>query len=374
MQSVDPSFDSWTSLFLIVCAFGFFLSFVLLTGNESRKRNLPIILLVLGFSFILLEYVFYWTGHSAAHPYLYFFSHSWYLAFGPLLYSYIGKFYDNKFAVKWYHFSPAVVSFILNAIYFVKSDGFIAMTDFQDDTLYYFFWNLRSPWLTVLSFLVYLFFNKDLIRFNNAEVATEYSDMRKKWTNTLLWLFSIFAFAYLSFYVLVRFPFFNPAWDYAISFSMTLGIYAIGYFVYKEPAIFNGALFSGLFLKETNGNGIHFSEKTKDEFYGTLLQHIEAKKPYLDNNLRLVQLADDVGFSSHVLSRIINEQSQKNFNQFINEFRLREAERLLREDSDTSIKSIYYDVGFNNKATFYKAFKSKYNCTPSEFKKQEQDV
>lgn len=104
MQSVDPSFDSWTSLFLIVCAFGFFLSFVLLTGNESRKRNLPIILLVLGFSFILLEYVFYWTGHSAAHPYLYFFSHSWYLAFGPLLYSYIGKFYDNKFAVKWYHF------------------------------------------------------------------------------------------------------------------------------------------------------------------------------------------------------------------------------------------------------------------------------
>jgi AraC-like DNA-binding protein len=368
MHPTDPSFDTWTSLFLIVCAFGFFLSIVLSTDTSNRRKNLPIILLILGFSFILLEYVFYWTGHAAAYPYLYFFSHSWYLAFGPLLYSYIARYHQREFIVQWYHFAPAIVSFLLNAYYLIKSNGFTNLSDYQNELLYHFFWNFRSPWLAVLSLFVYLFVIKDLIKSSETESNTEFARLRKTWTNTLILLFSLFALAYLSFYILVRFPFFNPAWDYAVSFSMTLGIYAIGYFVYKEPSVFNGELFSGLFLKASNGNGDQFSEETKDEFYGTLLQHIETKKPYLDNNLRLVQLADEVGFSSHLLSKIINDQSQKNFNQFINEFRLREAERMLREDGDTSIKSIYYDVGFNNKATFYKAFKRKYKCTPSEFK------
>ncbi|MCW8980513.1 MAG: helix-turn-helix domain-containing protein, partial [Altibacter sp.] len=46
------------------------------------------------------------------------------------------------------------------------------------------------------------------------------------------------------------------------------------------------------------------------------------------------------------------------------------AERLLRNESDQYVKSIYFDVGFNNKATFYKAFKKKHQCTPSQYKEQ----
>jgi AraC-like DNA-binding protein len=82
----------------------------------------------------------------------------------------------------------------------------------------------------------------------------------------------------------------------------------------------------------------------------------------------LVNLADQLGFSTHLLSKIINKKSGKNFNHFINDYRLREAEALISENSSTRIKSIYFDVGFNNKATFYKAFKSKHNCTPLEYK------
>ncbi|GAA4277202.1 hypothetical protein GCM10022259_19260 [Aquimarina mytili] len=153
---------------------------------------------------------------------------------------------------------------------------------------------------------------------------------------------------------------------------MTISIYAIGYMVYKEPSIFNGELLSNLFLKETiNGE---LTGTTKDEFYDKLLSYITQNKPYLDNNLRLVQLADKIGFSTHTLSKLINEKARKNFNQFINEYRLEEARKLLLEDSESSIKTIYFDVGFNNKATFNTAFKNKYNCTPSEYKKKYLEV
>ncbi|MDY8138832.1 helix-turn-helix domain-containing protein [Aquimarina sp. 2201CG5-10] len=367
-QPVTPSFDTWTSLFLLVSSFGFFLSVILSIRKNNRSNNLPIILLVLGFSCILLYYVLIWTNYKYTYRYLYFFDTTWYLTFGPLLYSYITRFYNNIFRIKWYHFVPAIACFIINAYYFVQSNGFQNLTEHKDESLYYFFRVVNLPWLAALSFIIYLITIKDFISFHKTNKRSQYEVLRDKWSTFLLCFFFVFALSYISYYVLVRFSFFSIHWDYAISFSMSLAIYAIGYTVYKEPSIFNGELLSNLFLKESSLQ--EFTEATKEEFYSKLLSYISVNKPYLDNNLRLVQLADKVGFSSHTLSKIINEKANKNFNQFINEYRLQEAEKLLLEDSSISIKTIYFDVGFNNKATFNTAFKNKFNCTPSEYKKK----
>lgn len=364
--AVAPSFDTWTSFFLLVCSFGFFLSFILFANRKAIKANLQIILLVLGFSFILLQYVFFWTGYLQAYPFLYFFDHSWYLLFGPLVYGYITKFYNNKFKIHWSHYLPALISFSLNLFYFIKSEGYITLNDFKNENLFYFFSALRSPWLGGISLAVYIFISKDFIKFTQIPIHNQYQSLREKWAGFLITLFTIFVIAYLSYFILAIFPFFNPQWDYAISFAMSAAIYGIGYMVYREPSIFNGELMTNLFVKEIQSQS--FSEETTEEFYSILLNYIETKKPYLDNNLRLVQLADEVGFSSHTLSKIINDKAEKNFNQFINDFRLREAERLIINHESLSIKTIYYEVGFNNKVTFYKAFKNKHNCTPLEFK------
>ncbi|MDH7445134.1 AraC family transcriptional regulator [Aquimarina sp. 2201CG14-23] len=367
-ENTIPSFDTWTSIFLLVSSLGFFLSIILGTRKNSRKNNLPIILLILGFSLILVYYVLIWTRYRAVYPYLYFFDTSWYLAFGPLLYSYITKFYSNTFKVKWYHFIPALLCFVMNGFYFIKTQGFLEIKEYKNEPILYFLEVINYPWLAALSFIIYLITIKDFITFHKGENESQYQNTRKKWSDFLLNLFFVFAMAYISYYVLVRFSFFSIHWDYAISFSMSIGIYAIGYMVYKEPSIFNGELLSNLFLREIDSH--EFTDTTKEEFYSKLLTHITINKPYLDNNLRLVQLADDVGFSSHTLSKIINEKANKNFNQFINEYRLEEAKKLLLEDISSSIKTIYFDVGFNNKATFNNAFKNKYHCTPSEYKRK----
>ncbi len=367
-QDPIPSFDTWTSFFLLVSSLGFFLAAILGTNKNSRTSNLPIILLILGFSFILVQYVLYWTYYGSLYPYLYFFDSSWYLAFGPLLYVYVTKFYNKSLKTKWYHFAPFIISLFINGYYFVRSNGFQELGDYKGDILFALFGAIRSPWIAALSLIIYLLTTKDFISLNKCDVNSQYEITRKKWTNLLLTLFSVFSISYISYYVLVKFPFFNYGWDYAISFSMSLSIYTIGYMVYKEPSIFNGELLSKLFYKETNGHEL--TSTTKNEFYDTLLRYIKDNKPYLDNNLRLVHLADKTGFSTHILSKLINEKSNKNFNQFINEYRLEEARKLLLEDDTISIKTIYFDVGFNNKATFNNAFKTKFKCTPSEYKKR----
>lgn len=364
----EPSFNTWTSFFLVVSASGIFLSFVLAGKEKARQLNFPIILLMFGFSAVLLQYVFFWTGYLAKYPFLYFYDNTWYLAFGPLIYLYIVKFYNKNFHPGWYHFAPALLLFVLTTIYFIKSGGEFSNPQFQGERLHYFFRSIRSPWLGGLSMVAYLFIAKNFISFHAGNQVSEYAKTRDRWAKMLILFFSLFILSYLSYFVLVRFPFFSPQWDYAISFMMSAGIYAIGYMVYKEPSIFNGELFQRLFFK---GNGsVQFSEATKTEFYDTLLNYIHEEKPYLNNDLRMVQLADATGFSSHTLSMIINKKAGKNFNRFINDFRLREAEHLLKEEENISVKTIYFEVGFNNKASFYKAFKEKYNCTPLEYKQK----
>ncbi len=130
--------------------------------------------------------------------------------------------------------------------------------------------------------------------------------------------------------------------------------------------MFDGEFYSNLFLPIKNKNET-LETSLLNEFYEYLTNYMSNEKPYTDNELRLVNLADQVGFSTHLLSKIINEKSGSNFNTFVNEYRLIEAEKLLISEENPNIKSIFYQVGFNNKVTFYKAFKNKHQCTPTEF-------
>ena len=154
---------------------------------------------------------------------------------------------------------------------------------------------------------------------------------------------------------------------------MSISIYTIGYFIIKQPIIFDGELHVNLFLPIKNKNE-KLETSLLNQFYDNIVKYRETNKPYRDNELRLVHLADQLGFSTHLLSQIINNKSGNNFNHFVNEYRLQEAEELLISSKHAQVKSIYFDVGFNNKATFYKAFKMKHHCTPLELKKKKMKV
>lgn len=363
MQAI-PSLDTWTSGFLIASFMGVFLFFLLLSSKS--KKNLPIAFLVLAFSIILFQYVLFWTQYETVYPYFVLLPQLCYYVTGPLLYLYFLRLYKQEVSFNYaLHFLPATLLLVPNLTIWLNHLGWI-------QTKIILLWFAQQHWFIALHMSIYAGLLVLLI-YKDKTITSEYQKVRDRWSKVLSGLYVLFLLAYCSYYILVNFSFFNSQWDYMISITMSLSIYAIGFFIFNQPPIFNGELYSKLFLPIKNKDA-SLEVSLLNELYEKLTIHMKNEKPFIDNELRLVHLADQLGFSTHLLSKVINKKSGKNFNQFVNQYRLEEAEKLLLEGEDHSIKSIYFDVGFNNKATFYNAFKKKYNCTPLQFRNGHQSL
>ena len=101
-----------------------------------------------------------------------------------------------------------------------------------------------------------------------------------------------------------------------------------------------------------------------------LMYVMDIEKVYTNDKLSLQLLSKKISVTPHILSQVINEQMNKNFSDFVNGYRIEESRKRLQEaDEDTSILHICYEVGFNSKSAFYRAFKKFSNMTPSQYQK-----
>lgn len=103
-----------------------------------------------------------------------------------------------------------------------------------------------------------------------------------------------------------------------------------------------------------------------------LLQLIAEEKPYLDPELSLADLSRRLHTNSSVLSQVINVGIGKNFNDFVNEYRVAEFKKLVQDPSrhHMSLLGIALDAGFNSKSTFNRVFKKNAGISPKEFVEQ----
>ncbi len=122
------------------------------------------------------------------------------------------------------------------------------------------------------------------------------------------------------------------------------------------------------------------SEEGNKLLYNSLLELMEQEKVYLNNKLTIDEVAKKIMTNRSYLSQMINDNFKTNFNNFINEYRVKEAQRLLLENNTNnySIEGISISVGFSSKSTFNSAFKKFTGIRPSEFirlrKKQDEEV
>ncbi|MGC4100925.1 ABC transporter permease [Ferruginibacter sp.] len=91
---------------------------------------------------------------------------------------------------------------------------------------------------------------------------------------------------------------------------------------------------------------------------------------YLDPELNVSSLAEQLGMPSHELSRIINIALKKNFTDFINEFRIREVVRKMDDPAydRMTLLGIAFESGFNSKTTFNRVFRQMTGKSPVEYK------
>jgi AraC-like DNA-binding protein len=94
-------------------------------------------------------------------------------------------------------------------------------------------------------------------------------------------------------------------------------------------------------------------------------------KLYTRTGLTVADLAENLSIQEYRLRRIINQELKfRNFNQFLNNYRIEDACIRLRE-TRTPISTIALDIGYASLSVFNKAFKERYRVTPSEFRNSE---
>jgi AraC-like DNA-binding protein len=94
------------------------------------------------------------------------------------------------------------------------------------------------------------------------------------------------------------------------------------------------------------------------------------QKPYLKFRYAIRDLAEDIGVHAYQLSAYLNRQIGLNFNDYLNQFRVRHCEELMRTGlvSKLNLKGLAFRCGFNNRNTLTTAFKKFTGLTPSEYK------
>ena len=223
-----------------------------------------------------------------------------------------------------------------------------------------FFWKYTLIFFIVIGFLFTLFL------------------MLKKgaglFRNKLLFLF-LFLFAHNAILILYSMVLLENKLQHLIVYALSVTLLLYGFLIYfciKHPDKFYGQQSSILTLDQKNnkyektGLSEAFSQELKDKLENLMLE----EKLYLKHELRLSDIAELLNISRHHASQVINENFNMSFYDYVNSYRIEEAKDRLCSSfhkSSTSISEIAYQCGFNNRVSFYKAFKKITHITPKEF-------
>lgn len=94
---------------------------------------------------------------------------------------------------------------------------------------------------------------------------------------------------------------------------------------------------------------------------------MQSDRLFTDPDLSLWSLSKYIGVTPNYVSQTLNEYVHQSFFDYVNGWRIAEAKPLILAD-DQTVLAIAYDVGFNSRSSFYKAFKRVTGLTPSAFK------
>lgn len=99
-------------------------------------------------------------------------------------------------------------------------------------------------------------------------------------------------------------------------------------------------------------------------------KYVLENEPFLEPSLTIQELAKQVNIPVRDLSVLINHHMNQHFFDFINEYRIQKAMRILKTPTKNklTILEILYEVGFNSKSSFNTAFKKHTNQTPTEYR------
>lgn len=372
-----------------------FISLLILTKKKLRLSDFFLFAFILVMGLRLLNIYFGEIGYYDVYPKIVkLIEFIYWPLFGPLLYLYIDAIIssDNRFKQKYLiHFIPGFYVLIVFAGYIYNSNG-LSFNEYTAEHLFFqigkYFW-----YYTTHVYFIFSIIKLHRYRKNVEDYFSYKKNIDLKWLLIMTYGFGLFLFTSM-FLILSHdiIPIELPEAYFHFSWSvLVLYIFGIGYFGYKQKGVFDNKD-NRLTADEIDINKLSKDNTTIGEIDTTSNQYSKSKiseeeqkdildnlnsimnsgKPFLDFELDLRSLAAKINTSPNKLSQVINSVYNKNFFEYVNEYRIEEAKLKLSnpELANEKIMNIAYDTGFNSKSSFFSVFKRFTSQTPSEFKKQ----
>lgn len=380
------------SIYYIGISQSLFVSFVLLTKNNKQGSDWVLFAWLLTIAtklvLVLLNESFAESLGSSFPSVLIS------LTFGPFLFIYTKYLIYRKFFFRskdYIHFIPFII-FVIS--YFIFFNGDLALEGhlLLEKDGYMFIRFLYSS-ATILSVLYYTLATLYLLRRYRKNLTDRFSYFSS--ANELNWVyFLIFLFAstYLTLLVLnvynlkLNEAYFNTG--FVSDISLTVLAFSVSFFGLKQPYLFKVIKDKNRLKKEEIDEVVAeeievevkekykqstLSEEVKKGYIEKLLEHMKAERPHLNSELTVQDLSKQLNIPRHHLTEVLNVDLEKNFFNFINEYRVEEVKKRLidKKHEHLTIVAIAFDSGFNSKSTFNSIFKQFTNRTPSKWRNAE---
>lgn len=147
--------------------------------------------------------------------------------------------------------------------------------------------------------------------------------------------------------------------------------------------IFTYSLISNPVVLHYDSSALNLSSRKKKEgtslekeeglaYAAKLNKHMEIAKPYLNPDMSIQELAEQVKIPSRIISEVVNNFIGQNFNDYVNNYRVEEYKKLAADISKNhyTVLALGYEAGFKSKTTFNTAFKKFTGKTPSEYRRE----
>ncbi len=160
--------------------------------------------------------------------------------------------------------------------------------------------------------------------------------------------------------------------SYAISMLAVATLFGVlVYFAMNRPRYFSGLTDKEFRMAPRKSVAVVGPSPEDRAGFEQIEKIVLARGLFRQPHLTLFDLANETDLPERDISRLVNQLSGRNFCDFINAFRVKEAMRLLRDEESGSktILTIAFEAGFASKSTFNAVFKTESGETPSVYRR-----
>jgi AraC-like DNA-binding protein len=144
----------------------------------------------------------------------------------------------------------------------------------------------------------------------------------------------------------------------------------VGWEKIKLDDVFNENLIKGSQTTLIHQDGLVFTQEQRVVYKSSIEVHLRQNSPFTKSGYKIKDLSNELGLPVYILSSFINQEYAKNFNEFINDFRVEYINEKLKSSPDTAnftLNAIAKSAGFNSRTSFISAVKRKTGMTPSAY-------